>query len=959
MTYVGFACWRLKVAGWRIDFRFFRILSGALGVFALIVGVAWGIPSSHPFEVIPGSFHLTTSSLQAGAHADWTLAWDFAHNAKGQTNNDVRTIVVDLPAGFDASNTAVPACTDAQLTENLGRKLTELKGCPAASTIGQVNFTVTGKGRFTVPLYNVEVTSFGVTAELGFKALTTTTVIPVTVRPGDSGITTTTPNIQDLGEAREISVTVWGLPASEEHNRARQYICEEGPCEDVLGGSFPAGVVVKPFLSNPTNCSVFTAGISASSWEEPLTEPSRASTEAGPFAECERVPFDPRIEAQPTTRSAESSSGLNVSLIVPQSWENPYSLATSNVKDAKVTLPRGYTVNPSAGNGLAACTPQQYAAETASSGPGEGCPAESKLGTVTIETPVLAERIEGSVYIAEPYNNLPEFGTPEHPNGSLLALYVVAKAPDRGIVVKSAGKVEPDPVTGQLTSTFHNLPQQPFSKVTLKLKQGTTSPLVSPPACGTYTAQAELTPYSAPSEPRSLTNTLQIENGIGGGPCPAGGIPSFKPQVVSGTQNNNAGNYTPFYLRIVRADGEQELTKFTTVLPPGLTANLTGIPFCSDAQIETARHATGRQELSQPACPVASEIGHTLVGAGVGSVLAWTPGKVYLAGPYHGSALSIVSVTSATVGPFDLGTVVVRFALRINPNTGQAEIDSSGSDPIPHIIDGIVVHVRDIHVYVDRSKFMLDPTSCDPMTISNTITGAGADPSNPAGQSSVLVTTPFQAADCQNLAFKPSFKVSTSGKTSRANGASLTVKLAYPKTPQGTQANIHSVKVNLPKQLPSRLTTLQKACPVSTFNANPANCPIPSRVGTAKAITPILPVPLEGPAYFVSHGGAKFPELIIVLQGYGITIDLHGETFISKKGITSSTFRSVPDEPVTTFQLTLPQGKYSALAANGNLCNTHLNMPTAFTAQNGNTIHQNTPITVNSCPKHRTHQKRK
>ncbi len=400
-----------------------------------------------------------------------------------------------------------------------------------------------------------------------------------------------------------------------------------------------------------------------------------ASAEVGPFGECQRVPFDPRIEAQPTTRSAESSSGLNVSLVVPQSWENPYSFATSNVKEAKVILPRGYTVNPSAGNGLAGCTPQQYAAETAFSGPGEGCPAESKLGTVTIETPLLAERIEGSVYLAEPYNNRPEFGTPEHPNGSLLALYVVAKAPDRGIVVKSAGKVEPDPVSGQLTSTFQNLPQQPFSKVTLKLKQGTTSPLVSPPACGTYTAQAELTPYSAPTEPRSLTNTLQIENGIGGGQCPVGGVPPFKPQVVSGTQNNNAGNYTPFYLRIVRADGEQEITKFTTVLPPGLTANLNGIPFCSDAQIEAARHNTGRQELSQPACPASSEIGHTLVGAGVGSVLAWTPGKVYLAGPYHGSALSIVSVTSASVGPFDLGTVVVRFALRINPNTGQAEID--------------------------------------------------------------------------------------------------------------------------------------------------------------------------------------------------------------------------------------------------------------------------------------------
>ncbi|HWX88295.1 MAG TPA: hypothetical protein VNX67_08975, partial [Solirubrobacteraceae bacterium] len=307
----------------------------------------------------------------------------------------------------------------------------------------------------------------------------------------------------------------------------------------------------------------------------------------------------------------------------------------------------------------------------------------------------------------------------------------------------------------------------------------------------------------------------------------------------------------------------------------------------------------------------------------------------------------------------DLGTVVIRFALRINPLTAQVEVDSSGSDAIPHIIRGIVVHVRDIRVYMDRPKFIVNPTSCNTMMIANTITGAGADFTNPADAYPVTVTSPFQAADCSNLAFKPVFNVSTSGKTSRSSGASLNVKLAYPSAPFGTQANIRSVKVDLPKQLPSRLTTLQKACPDSVFNADPAACSVASRVGRATAITPILPVPLEGPAYFVSHGGAKFPELIVVLQGYGFTIDLHGETFISKAGITSSTFRTVPDQPVTSFQLTLPQGKYSALAANGNLCNTKLTMPTAFTAQNGTVIHQTTKITVTRCAKHKAKRTRK
>jgi hypothetical protein len=317
-----------------------------------------------------------------------------------------------------------------------------------------------------------------------------------------------------------------------------------------------------------------------------------------------------------------------------------------------------------------------------------------------------------------------------------------------------------------------------------------------------------------------------------------------------------------------------------------------------------------------------------------------------------------VSITSAKVGPFDLGTVVIRFALDINPLTAQVEVSGAQSDPIPHIIKGIVVHVRDIRVYMDRPGFTVNPTNCSALQITDAITGAGANPANPSDQDSVNVNTPFQAADCASLQFKPSFKVTTSGKTSRTAGASLSVKLTVAGA-QGTQANIKAVKVDLPKQLPSRLTTLQKACLAATFAANPAACPADSKVGYAKAITPVLPVALEGPAYFVSYGGAKFPELVVVLQGYGFTIDLHGETFISKTGITSSTFHTVPDQPVTSFELTLPEGPYSALAANGNLCKSSLKMPTAFTAQNGATIHQSTPINVTGCPKTKKTKKAK
>jgi hypothetical protein len=809
-------------------------------------------------------------------------------------------------------------------------------------------------------VYNIASTSPGVAAELGFHALVLTQLLAITVRPGDSGLTVTAPAIEGGLEIRDISVTIWGVPntSAHAHERGRECVEEtDGSTSCYDSGGEEVHILPEPFLTNPTSCGPFSAHMRADSWEESGVW-SEASDEVGPIVECERVHFDPSIEVQPSTVSAESPSGLAVSLIVPQTWEDPFGISTSNLKDAKVTLPEGFTINPSAGSGLGACTRQQYESETAESPVGAGCPPESKIGSIEIETPLLTEKIFGAVYVATPYAN--PFSEPGHPSGSLLALYIVAKDPFRGVIVKVAGQIELNPVTGQLVTTFLNNPQVAFNRFTLKFRPGATAPLVSPPACGSYSAQAALAPWSAPLEPRLVSSTpFAITQGVHEGPCPSGGVPPFRPYVISGTQNNDAGSYSPFYLRIVREDGEQEITKFTTVLPPGLSGNLSGIPFCSEADIEAARVATGQQEIEDSSCPAASEIGHTLVGAGVGPVEAQTPGRIYLAGPYHGSALSIVSITSAKVGPFDLGTVVIRFALRINPTTAQVEVDANGSDPIPHIIDGVVVHVRDIRVYMDREKFIINPTSCAPMSISESITGAGADPANPADQSPVTASAPFQAADCSSLAFKPGFGVSTSGRTSKADGASLTAKLTVPGA-LGTQANIARVKVELPKQLPSRLTTLQKACKAAVFEANPAGCPAASIVGHAKALTPIVPVPLEGPAYFVSHGGEAFPSLIVVLQGYGITVDLVGSTFISKQGITSSTFKTVPDVPVGTFELTLPQGPFSALAANANLCKSKLTMPTEFVAQNGAVLDQTTKIAVTSCPKaKKTSHKRK
>ncbi len=901
----------------------------------------------------------------------------------GSTSGNLRDVVVDLPAGFAGDPAATPTCSEAQLAAGPGSNRTYYSDCPLDSQVGTITVILGGPelghtSTIVTPVFNIDPVGGEVT-RLGFRTAFFSSNLIVKVRPEDRGLQVIAPNI--VSGAFEIDasrLTVWGVPEDQSHNRLRGTICYSGICYgpefSPVGEGLPSTIPAVPYLSNPTQCTEpLTSTIKVDTWQHSLSsdelaeqaanEPS-AKAEVGPMIGCERLEFNPSLTAQPTSTAAETPTGLNVGVTLPQTYENPIALATSHLKNATVTLPQGVTVNPSAGAGLGGCTPAQYAAEALETAPGEGCPNDSTLGTVTIHTPVLKEEATGSVYLATPYDNpFPEEG---HPGGSLLAVYVVARIRDRGVIVKLAGKVTPNLETGQLVTTFLKNPQLPFDEFTLKFNPGEAAPLVTPPTCGSYSALGEFTSWSEPEQLLSILSPgsdFEVTQGVGGGECPFGGVPPFHPRIVTaGTLSNAAGTYSPFYLRIERHDGEQEITHFSTVLPPGLTGNLNGIPFCPEADIEAARSVSGTEELEHPSCPAASEVGHTLVGAGVGGVLAYTPGKVYLAGPYHGAPLSMVSITSATVGPFDLGTVVIRFALQINPSTAQVEISSAGSDPIPHIIRGIVVHVRDIRVYINRPDFTINPTSCNPMTINATITGGGADPNNPADGVPVPVSERFQAADCANLAFKPSFKVSTSGHTSRKDGASLTAKLTYPNTPLGSEANIAKVAVDLPKRLPSRLQTLQKACPAATFEANPAACPATSVVGHAKAITPIVPVPLEGPAYFVSHGGEAFPSLIVVLQGYGLKVDLVGTTFINKHGITSSTFNTVPDVPVGSFELALPEGPYSALAAPHDLCGVQkLAMPTAFLAQNGAVIHETTAVKVTGCSKKKktTHRVRR
>ncbi len=865
-----------------------------------------------------------------------------------------KDVIGNLPAGLLGNPRPVPACS---LGTFLGPTVNiEENDCSPQTAVGVALVTIEDSGflghlTFPESIYNLEPYA-GEPARFGFsiQLAGVYVILDASIRSGpgeDYGVTIRSTNITQTAELDATQLVFWGVPGNPVHDNVRGNGCilkEYGP-----GGVSPCAhtETTQPpsLLTMPTSCTgPLQSSVETDSWTKrgafvhvQTDEPLQA------LDGCNRLPFSPTVSAEPTTDRASAPSGLDFNLdFKDEGLTSTSGLAQSQLKDTSVVLPEGLTINPSAGVGLGGCTPEDYARETASSAPGAGCPNDSKLGTVEIETPLLAQKIHGAIYIAQPHDN---------PFGSLVALYVVAKNPETGILIKLAGKVTPNPATGQLTTTFENNPQLAFNHFNFHFREGQQAPLISPPTCGTYATQAVLTPWSEPTAPLTETSAFSVTKGYDGGACPSGGVPPFKPGIESGLLNNNAGAYSSFYLHLTRTDAEQEISGFSTNLPSGLTGNLSGIPFCPEASIEAARHKTGAQEEASPSCPATSQVGHTLVGTGVGAVLAYVPGKLYLAGPFHGAPFSLVSVTSATVGPFDLGTVVLRFGLNIDPTTARVNVDPTSSEPIPTILDGIVTHVRDIRVYVDRHDFTLNPTSCNPLTIASTL--------NSDRGASSTVTSPFQASNCQALAFKPGFKVSTNGKTSRSKGASLTVKLTYPNAPQGTQANIAKVKVDLPKQLPSRLTTLQKACTAAQFEANPAGCPTASIVGHAKAITPLIPEPLTGPAYFVSHGGAKFPELIIVLQGYGVTIDLHGETFINPAGITSSTFRAVPDQPVGSFELTLPQGPDSALAANGNLCKAKLTMPSIFVAQNGKEQRQTTKITATGCPKKKVKGKAK
>jgi uncharacterized repeat protein (TIGR01451 family) len=862
-----------------------------------------------------------------------------------------RDVRFQLPPGFLGDATAVAQCSEAdfaQLTE--GTNI-----CPADTAVGVATVTIDEPHLgfvFTVPapLFNL-VPGRGEPARFGFAVLNSPVILDTAVRAGrDYGVVAGSSNITQLAAFLSTQITLWGVPGDPRHDSSRGRAC-------AVNGYWAAGrpcvaqdqVNPRPLLTLPTSCALpFRVGLEGDSWPlkgapQGLMLPAReyqltdSLGQTAGLSGCNQLPFAPSIEVSPETHAASTPTGLDVHVHLPQdSTRTAEGLGEAAIKDTTVTLPEGMALNPAGAGGLEACTETQIGFEGTG---GDGtmlfsptigepfCPDASKVGTVKVKIAGLPNPLEGAVYVASQNAN---------PFGSLVALYIVASDPVSGVVAKVPAEVALDPATGRLTTTIHNIPQAPIEDIELHFFGGPRGPLATPAACGTYATTGSFLPWSE-TPAVDVSSSFAVTSGPGGSAChsPA----PFAPTLVAGTMSPQAGAFSPFTATFSRSDADQEISGVTVRTPPGLLGILKGVERC------------GEPQASLGTCGANSLIGHTTVAAGAGSEpFVVQGGQVFLTGPYNGAPFGLSIVVPAVAGPFNLGNITVRAAIHVDPHTAQITVTS---DPLPTIWKGIPLQVRKVNVTIDRPGFMFNPTNCEPLTVGGVLTSTqGATAS---------VSSHFQAVNCANLPFKPRFTVSTQAKTSKKNGASLDVKVAYPK---GTQANIRSVAVTLPKQLPSRLSTIQQACTEAAFAANPASCPAGSNIGAATATTPVLANPLTGPAYLVSHGGAAFPDVVIVFQGEGVTLDLVGSVNI-KKSITSSTFASIPDAPISGFELNLPEGPHSGLAAvvpakaKGNLCGQSLVMPTTITGQNGAQIKQNTKIQVTGCPKTKKKAKRK
>jgi hypothetical protein len=896
---------------------------GALGAAGASIPVRFGSePAGLGFSKFDAWFTNADGTIdtQAGSHP-YEATVTFAMNTTGlrspeeeepPAGGEVSAVNVNLPSGLVGDPNAVPQCTRSELdNENVG-------GCPLGSWIGEDYALISnGQGFWYVGnVYNM-VPPRGVAAEFGFNFNGIVTLIDAHVRSGGDGGITEHANIAQRGIDFN-SLRLWGYPA--EHN----------------GSGLPSA----PLLTLPTSCEG-PAGFSVEAlgtWQDPqATSPATSSVyennEGVPtgFTGCGRLShFEPTVTSlTPDTSFSDTATGLEAKVRIPQG-SSPEGLATSGLKEVTVTLPEGVSVNPGQASGLQACSLAEAGVGSNSEGDDgpPGCPAASVLGSDEIETPLLKDRLKGSIYLLQ--SSPPD-------------LEILVAASGDGANVKTVGHVHLDEATGRLVTTFNGtqlfpgLPDDPVSEFDLSFNGGAQAAIVTPATCGTYTSDAVFTPQASPfveGFPSDASFAITSgPNGDGAAAC-TGPLP-FSPSVTAGSTTELAGGFTGLSFLLQRPDGQQRISGLQVKAPAGLLGLVRSVPLC------------GEPQAAQGTCSSASQIGHTVIAAGPGGNPLYLPqpgqpqAPVYLTGPYEGAPYGLSVVVPVIAGPFNLGTQVVRAKVEVDPHTAQLTVTT---DPFPTILKGVPADLRTISVVVDRAGFLFNPTSCEPQSITGSVRSTEGAVSG--------FSNHFQVGGCAALPFKPGFTVSTQAKTSKAKGASLTVKY----TSGAGQANTAKVAVTLPKQLPARLTTIQQACTEAAFNANPASCPVASDIGTATASTPILANPLTGPVYLVSHGGAAFPDVVAILQGEGVTIDLTGNINIAHS-VTSASFNTVPDAPISTFTMVLPEGPHSGLSPNlpksakYSMCAQKLTMPTTLTGQNGVVVKQTTKVTVTDCPK--------
>jgi hypothetical protein len=852
----------------------------------------------------------------------------------------IKTAEVTLPRGFVGNPEATPKCDPADFADvgALGG-IGVSTACPSDTQVGYLNVPAKegtqryGRGGWfdsnailtRVPIYNLEPPK-GVPADFAFNAggLVLAHIYP-NVDPGQNyAIKTLTPDISSLVQVRGSEVTIWGVPGDPAHDKFRYY--SEKQAGDVVMGAPWGSAPIRPLLTNPSDCGFDNGGVRIrfDSYQNPgQFTPVLEETHALNVEGCDdpRYRFEPDISLQPTSKAAGGPTGLDVDLEVPQrndtvkDAEELYAangfvkgIPTPPMKKAVVTFPKGMTVNPSAAQGLASCTPAQIGMGTDSP---VTCPDSSQFGELKLKTPILPidEQPEGFIYVAKPFDN---------PFHSFLSLYLVVQEPQRGVLVKIAGRADLDPVDGQITFTFDDLPQLPLETATMSVKGGLRAGLVNPQTCGVKVIEGDFYTWQDPQTPHHVSSSYEITQNPDGSPCLNSlSERPFDPALSGGTVNNLAGAFSPLELALTRDDEDQELLGVEGTAPPGLLASIKGVGRCTDAAIAAAANPerTGTEEIESPSCPADSLVGTVDAGSGTGQVLTYVGGKIYLAGPYKGAPLSGVAIVPAVAGPFDLGTVVTRAPAYINPQTAELRIKT---DDLPQIFKGVPIRVRDIRVHLDRPNFSLNPTNCEPFAIAGTMFSIEGKSKQGGSR--------FQAADCASLGFKPRLTARLFGGTKR--GAHPKFKGIYKSRPG--DANVAKAVVTLPRSEFLDQSHIRTVCTRVQFAADA--CPAGSIYGHAEARTPLLEETLQGPVFLRSSNN-KLPDLVAELHGI-VDVEVVGRIDSIKGGIRAN-FESVPDVPVESFTITMQGGKKGLLVNSRDICARTYRINAAFTAQNG------------------------